>query len=242
MSRPSTPSDLREQNAELRQTNEDLRERLRAIEETLEERASVHWGDVEGNPSELRIEAPENRSRGQQAVYPYRMLGSLRDDVDELFERVAALERHEVDPADLIAGAEETQLPIERVVAAVRNGLDDYSANERRAAYVFEAFGRRARPVPNQLALDSHDVRTILEEDADVETPNANTVRRVMTQTAKLTSRAPREERVARRENGADERNLLWLETRQNRLQLRADKEEWSAYLNGVTERAHTPS
>lgn len=107
MSSPSTSSDVHEENADLRRENVELRERLRAVEETLEKRASVHWSDAEGDPSELRIEAPESRLEGQQAVYPYRMLKSIRDDVDELFERVAALERREVDPTDLLGFKEK---------------------------------------------------------------------------------------------------------------------------------------
>lgn len=222
----SDTNSIEERLSQLEDENQRLRERVTELEDELESRARVEW---EGpNPKDLTIVPTEE---GVEAE-PYQAMQHFADkeDVDDLWERVQAIQRGE---AEVVVRSETNHdtLPIEAMVAARQHGTGDLTVNQRRATLVFAAFGGEAESWSGKLRLDSHGVRRILSKKTNKDEWNSNTVKRVMKQTAKHTSRAD----DSKDRDPFDEDNLITLKKGEKRLELVADLDEWKDWYESAT-------
>jgi len=215
--------ELEDEVQELRDRVDDLAASVETLQEKEQSRPDIDWDGP--NPAELAFTAAETGN----TVKPYSAIGARakQRELDELLERVCALEDGE---ADVVVRSENDgdTLPIEASIAQRLNGTGNLSANEERATLVFPKFGSQASSWNGKMKLDSDDVRAILDEQTDCakEDWNYNTIKRVMKQTAKLTSQADDpEDRVA----DADE-NLFTLENGEKRLELVAERDDWQEF------------
>jgi len=160
------------------------------------------------------------------------------EDLDQLWNDVQALKRGEVDELELVAGV-DPEYPIENDLAKLGDDRleNDLTADEKRAAVLFRKFGGRADSWSGMMKLDSNQARTILEDHPGERSLNNNTINRAMRMVAKKTSARPKGQRDPQdREN-----NLLWITKGEKRLQLRADKSAFMAYLEEVERRFESP-
>lgn len=215
--------ELQAENEALREENEALRERV----DELESQATVEWSSP--NPNELKITDATNTN----TVYPYRAISDKvrSEELDAIEERLTDIEEGR---ADVIVRSEtnEDALPIESRIARQHAGDDGLTANEERAAIVFPTFGGRASTVGgSKLVMSSEDVRHVLTEKTNRSEWPAVTIRRVMTWTARLTSRGGGEA------DARDEENLITLTKRNGRLALEAERREWIEWSEDASER-----
>lgn len=206
--------------------NERLRNRVTELEDELESRARVTWDGP--NPRNLTITASDTGN----SISPYAAIMDRpdQDEYDRLDARLTAIEKGE---ADIVVRSETSHdtLPMEAMVAARQHGTGDLTVNQRRATLVFAAFGGEAESWSGKLRLDSHGVRRILSKKTNRDDWNSNTIKRIMKQTAKHTSRADDSE--DRDPFGED--NLITLQKGDKRLELVADLEEWKDWYREVT-------
>lgn len=202
----------------------DLNERV----QELESNATVDWDNP--NPAEMTIKSAD----GSNEIKPYLAINSKADEyvVEEIEERLEDLESGN---ADVVVRSETDRdaLPIENRIGRREAGDDSLTANEERATLVFGKFATFSDSWNNKMALDSDGVRTVLAEqtDKDKEDWNTNTVNRTMRKVAELTSTAGEGER-----NPKDESNLITFETSGKRSKLVADREDWVAFVEEVSE------
>jgi hypothetical protein len=216
---------------QLEAENEALRDRVAE----LEAQPRLEW--KEESPANIKIYHPE-----QEFPFPIGSAAKgapdwIEEDLDQLESDVQALKREAVDELDLVTTG-DAKLPIEATLAKMKDETlrSELSANEERAIKIFRKFGGRADSWSGTLTLTSSDVKTILEETGEPD-PNPNTVKRAMQMVAKKTSTASKDDRDAYDQ----EKNLLWLHRGEKRLQLRATKEEWLAWMEEVSERYGKP-
>jgi hypothetical protein len=231
---------LQEVEAELeneRERRQAAEERIDELEAELDSRAPIRWEEGE-SPGDMVVENP--------AGFTWPLGGSIlgradKDVVDDIDDRLQRLEHGDVDVEEVvgITGDNEASLPIEDVIARCRSDVaEDPSANRKRAAVVFRAFGGRAESTQGgKMWLTSAQVEGILTdpERGAMDSVNRRTRKTVMQMVAKLTTRRDDPDTGRARD---EENNLITLTKKENgTLALLADTSEWNKYMREVEER-----
>lgn len=208
---------------DLEAENEALRERV----EDLEAQPNIEFDGDSDEITNLRAVDPDEGCRIPVGL----ILSGTRSDVNDLDDRVYAIETDQIDPGDVLdLDGTDNDLPIQRKTAERKSGAHDLSKNKERATFVWPEFQNRAQQSNGQFILASWQVRNVLEENG-LDT-NPATVRRVMQFVAELTSKKPKKER-----DPEDEDNLVTFSTGESENTLRADKDEWQEFFEEQMDR-----
>lgn len=210
---PESDRSVQERLTDLEQT---VKRQQEEIEQLREENETLR--DV------VEIRTPESRPPAVEDIFIKGLplgpkVNSNYGKVEDLVDRVVALEAGEVETENLAPADSDAVLSIQRKLQERQNGIDVTPKNLWRATFVWQEFHSRAVSDSGFLKLESPQVKNILDgEDLDT---NPNTVRRVMRQLAKHTGDAG---------DPKAEGNLITFESGADKNVLVANRDEWNEW------------